>query len=125
MINIRKTWWLWLVLAGLCIAGIILYVQYVRKESNPCLTETVDVLVGRYPQLKELKEKQQTEMAKLLAFHRQLDLNVNLEMSNEQVSPEQALRLSLIQLDQVATLRKNQAEAFNSLCLESVAKAKQ
>lgn len=124
MINIRKTWWLLLVLAGLCISGIILYVQYVKKESNPCLTETVDVLVGRYPQLKELKEKQQAEMAKLLAFHRQLDLNVNLEMSNEQVSPEQALRLSLIQLDQVATLRKNQAEAFNTLCLEAVAKAK-
>jgi len=107
-------------LAGVCIYGISQYSQYVKEKSNPCLTETVDVLIDRYPQLKKLKEKHDDETEKLLEMHRQQDVIVNLKMSNDELNPEQALRISLGQIDQVAVLRKKQNEEFKNMCLEIV-----
>ena len=121
---VRKTWWIWLISAGICIFGIGLYLVFVKNNSDPCLTETVEVLINRYPQLKDLKEKQQDETAKLLAMQRQQDLMVNLEMSSEQISPEQALRLSLGQIDQLAELRKRHSDEFKNLCHEVISKSR-
>ena len=111
-------------LAGLCIYGVSQYSRHYKAKHNPCLTETVDVLIDRYPQLKELKDKQDDETEKLLEMHRQQDVIVNLKMSNAELSPDQALRISLGQIDQVAALRKRQHEEFKNMCQEVVAKAK-
>lgn len=124
MINIRKTWWIWILLAGLCIYGISQYSRYYKAKNNPCLTETQGVLMDRYPQLKELKDKQDDETEKLLEKHRQQDVIVNLKMSNAELSPDQALRISIGQIDQVAAMRKRQNEDFENMCQEVVANTK-
>ena len=102
--------------AGLCILAVTGSLLFVKNKSDPCSTETVEALVERYPQLKEIRERQQQETAKLLAMHRQQDVTVNLEMSSEQISPEEALKLSLLQIDQLAALRKRHSEEFKKLC---------
>lgn len=107
--------------AGLCVLSVTLYLSFVKKNSDPCLTETVEVLTDRYPQLKKLKERHQEETARLLAMHRQQDVTVNLEMNSEQINPEEALKLSLLQINQLEDLRKRQNEEFNKLCHEVVA----
>ena len=116
----RKTWWLWLVLSALAIFGVSQYLLYVKHKSDPCVNETVDALSRQYPQLNDLRERHQAETAKLLAMHRQQDVMVNLQMSTEQVSPEEALRISIGQIDQVAVLRKRQHDQFDKLCHEVV-----
>ena len=121
---VKKTWWLWLIVIVLCGYGVSQYWVFLKKKNDPCLTQTVDALVEQYPRLKELREKQQNETAKLLAMQRQQDVIVNLEMSSEQMSPEQALRMSIGQIDQLAELRKHQSEEFRNMCHEVVSEAR-
>jgi len=104
MNNIRKNWLLLAVLVGVGAIGGGVYFATVFFKSDPCKTETEAVLLERYPQLKDLKARQQ-------------DVTVNIKMGHEaEVTPEQALQLSLIQADQLGALRKRQREEFDKMC---------
>jgi flagellar basal body-associated protein FliL len=121
MNNIRKNWLLLAVLVGVGVIGGAIYLATVVFKSDPCKTETEDVLIERYPQLKDLKESQTMMTEKLLEIQRQQDVTVNIRMGHEDITADQALQLSLIQADQLAALRKRQHEEFNRVCREVVA----
>jgi hypothetical protein len=69
-----------------------------------------------YPDLKHLRERQQNEMERLLEMHRRQDVIANLKMSNDEITPEQALRLSLDQGNQIAAMRDRQHQEFDNMC---------
>lgn len=120
MNSTSKKWWIWLILVSVCVAGVGVYLAAVVFKSDPCKTETEEVLIERYPQLKVLREKQQEETEKLLEMQRQQDVIINLKMGNEEISPDQALRFSLNQVDQLADLRKRHRKDFDKMCHEVV-----
>jgi flagellar basal body-associated protein FliL len=124
MMSNKKKLWIGIILAVVVIAVISLYLLSDIFESNPCDTETVEVLIGRYPQLKDLKTRQEHQMEKLLEIQRQQDVIVNLQMSSDKLSADTALRLSLDQVAQVAAVRKRQHEQFDKMCRDIVSAGK-
>lgn len=98
------------------VAGTGIYFLTIKYTADPCKTETQESLMEMYPDLKSLRERQQNEMERLLEMHRQQDVIANLKMSNDEITPEQALRLSLDQGNQIAAMRKRQHQEFNNMC---------
>lgn len=95
-------------------AGIGLQ-QWVQR-ADPCSREDEQALVKRYPGLKELYTAQQAETEELLREHRRQDVRINLELSGQKIAPEDALRLSMQQIDELAALRKRQRAEFLRQC---------
>lgn len=73
-------------------------------------------LAARYPGLKKLQQRQRRVTEALLVRQRAQDIVINLKMNSTQISPEQALQLSMQQVREVAALRKHQQQAFIALC---------
>jgi len=111
-----KKWWIWLVVAIVLVAGTGIYFLTIKYTADPCKTETQESLMEMYPDLKSLRGRQQNEMERLLEMHRRQDVIANLKMSNDEITPEQALRLSLDQGNQIAAMRKRQHQEFNNMC---------
>jgi uncharacterized membrane-anchored protein YhcB (DUF1043 family) len=111
-----KKWWIWLIVAIVLVAGTGIYFLIIKYTADPCRTETQEALMEIYPDLKSLRERQQNEMERLLEMHRQQDVIANLKMSNDEITPEQALRLSLDQGNQIAAMRERQHQEFNNMC---------
>lgn len=90
------------------------------QHADPCRQETEQVLVQRYPALGELYKTQQAETEELLKEHRRQDVRINLELSGQKIAPEDALRLSMQQIDELAALRERQRAEFMQQCREVV-----
>ncbi len=112
-------WAQWVSL-GLVFSLVTLVVVLNVKGDDPCKRMTTQELIAFYPELDELARKHQLETDKLLTLHRTQDVLVNLKMSSEQLDPEQALQISLRQVNEVAALRKAQAAEFEALCRKVV-----
>ncbi|MFQ5487663.1 MAG: hypothetical protein ACE5ET_04350 [Gammaproteobacteria bacterium] len=101
-----------LVLAG---SGMLLMTPAMRP-SSPCETKPVAELVDLYPELKTIVEKQRLDTERLLSRHRAQDVMINMQMSSRKIAPEQALRLSMGQVEELAALRHRQESEFQALC---------
>lgn len=88
------------------------------NSGDICESADRDTLISRYPALAELAERQRQETEKLLALQRAQDMAINVELGRDRISPDEALRLSLNQVNEVATLRARQREAFVQTCRE-------
>ncbi len=96
-------------------AGMVLMTPAMRAPS-PCETKPVAQLVDLYPELKALAQKQRLDTEQLLARHRAQDVMINMQMSGNKITPEQALRLSTAQVKELAALRHHQESEFQALC---------
>lgn len=85
---------------------------------DPCETADREALIARYPVLAELVERQRLESERLLVLQREQDMAINLELSQDRISPEEALRLSLNQVNEIAALRRMHRGAFVQICRE-------
>lgn len=83
-----------------------------------CESADRETIIARYPALAELADRQRQETERLLALQRAQDMAVNLELSHDRISPEEALRLSLYQVNEIASLRRMHREAFVQACRE-------
>jgi hypothetical protein len=83
-----------------------------------CESADRETLISRYPALAELAERQRQETERLLALQRAQDMAVNLQLSQDRISPEEALRLSLNQVNEIASLRAMHRQAFVQACRE-------
>ncbi len=101
-----------LVLAG---SGALLMTPVMRPPS-PCETKPVAELVDLYPELQTIVKKQRLDTERLLARHRAQDVMINMQMSSRKITPEQALRLSMGQVEELAALRQRQDSEFQALC---------
>lgn len=86
--------------------------------ADPCETADREALVARYPVLADLVERQRVESERLLVLQREQDMAVNQELSHDRISPEEALRLSLNQVNEIAALRRMHRAAFVQTCRE-------
>lgn len=88
------------------------------EAGDDCESADRETLISRYPALAELAERQRQETERLLALQRAQDMAVNVELGRDRISPEEALRLSLNQVNEIASLRKMHQEAFIQTCRE-------
>lgn len=88
----------------------------VMRPFSPCDTKPVAQLVDLYPELGKLAEKQRLDAEHLLGRHREQDVLINMQMRGNKISPEEALRLSVMQVEELAALRRQQENEFRSLC---------
>ena len=112
-------WTQWVSL-GLVFSLVLLVALLSVKGDDPCKRMPARDLIAFYPELDELARKHRLQTDQLLTLHRTQDVLVNLKMSSEQIDPEEALRISLRQVKEVAALRKAQAEEFGALCRKVV-----
>jgi len=105
-------------IAGVLLVALIVIVAIFRvfHVSDLCMTSPTAELTARYPGLKKLQQRQQRLTEALLARQRAQDIVINLKMNSVQISPEQALQLSMQQVGEVAALRKHQQQEFIALC---------
>ena len=96
----------------------IIYVQ--RERHDPCTHLTRAQLAEKYPQLAELLAQQSVESSRLLARQRAQDFEMNLEMSDKQISLEDALKASTQQIDEVAAMRRHHSQVFDAMCRKLV-----
>ena len=87
-------------------------------SADPCETADREALVVRYPALADLVERQRLESERLLVLQREQDMAVNQQLSQDGISPEEALRLSLNQVNEIAALRRMHRAAFVQVCRE-------
>jgi hypothetical protein len=101
------------VTVAIAVTGLI----YVQKERHdPCTQLPRNELAERYPPLAELLEQQRVETTQLLARQRAEDFRMNVEMNSAQFSPEEALKASTQQIDEVAGMRERHKQAFEAMC---------
>ncbi len=112
--------WAQFVSLGLVFSLVLLVVVMNVKRDDPCTTMSAQELIAFYPELDELARKHRLETDKLLTLHRTQDVLINLKMSSEQVDPEQALQISMRQVNDLAAMRKAQMAEFDALCRELV-----
>lgn len=112
--------WAQAVSLGLVLSLVLVAILLGVKGDDPCSTMTAHELTAFYPELDELARKHQLETDKLLTLHRTQDVLVNLKMSSEQVDPEQALQISMRQVNELAAMRKAQMKEFDTLCRQLV-----
>ncbi len=110
-------WGLVLVIAVAAVAGGLMMVPALRPAS-PCDILSPQELVQRHPELQALLDRQRLETERLLARHRAEDVMINMQMSSQRISPEEALRRSMDQVQEVAELRRRQERDFRARCLE-------
>lgn len=115
--QLRKPLIVLLLVAVLAIPAFI-YIQHQRHD--PCTRLSRTELAQQYPRLAELLTRQSAETSRLLAQQRAQDFEMNIEMSSQQISMEEALKASTQQVDEVAALRKRHSEAFDALCRQLV-----
>lgn len=108
--------WLFLAAAALLVLALALLAYQHFRPADPCAELDRAALFSRYPALKALGERQEEEVARLLARHRAQDISINLELGGERITPEEALRLSLNQVNEVSALRREHNEAFRRAC---------
>ena len=106
----------WVGVALLVSLPVVIIIYRVFYAPDPCRTQATNELVVRYPGLKKLQHRQQRATEALLIRQRAQDVVVNLKMNSAQISPEQALQLSVQQVSELAALRKHQQQEFISLC---------
>jgi hypothetical protein len=85
---------------------------------DPCATADREALIARHPALADLAERQRAESERLLVLQREQDMAINLELSHDRITPEEALRLSLNQVNEIAALRRMHRDAFVRTCRE-------
>ncbi len=110
-------WGLVLVIAVAAVAGGLMMVPVLRPAS-PCDTLSLQELVQRHPELQALRDRQRLETERLLARHRTEDVVINMQMSSQRISPEEALQRSMDQVQEVAELRSRQERDFRARCRE-------
>ena len=110
-------WGLVLVIAVAAVAGGLMMVPALRPAS-PCDRQSLQELVQRHPELQALLDRQRLETERLLARHRAEDVMINMQMSSQRISPEEALRRSMEQVQEVAELRRRQERDFRARCRE-------
>lgn len=110
--------WLFLAAAAALVVALGLVALQHFRATDPCLELEREALLSTYPELRELWERQQRETERLLARHRAQDVSVNVQLGAERITPEEALRLSLGQIDELAALRREHQEIFHRTCRE-------
>ncbi len=108
-------WGIVLAVAASAVLGAVLMTPPLRAPS-PCETKPKGELADLYPELQALLEQHRLETDRLLTRHRVQDVTINMLMSSQNITPEEALRLSMGQVDELAELRRRQDEAFMALC---------
>lgn len=110
--------WLFLVTGSLLVAllGLVAYQHF--RPGDPCAELGREELLARYPALEDLSARQQEETDRLLARHRAQDIAVNLQLGSDRISPDEALHLSLNQVNELSELRTGHKEIFYRTCRE-------
>lgn len=123
MIPKQVVWILIVMIVPLLFWGSIQFFQYNQQNTDPCLNQSRDVLVQRFPSLAELIEHQRQQTDDLMARQRAEDLMINMQLNDEQFGREDAVKMSMLQIQQLAALRNQQKEEFNTTCRKLVAAA--
>jgi len=116
MANTKLPKWIQVITLGLVISLVFMVVVLSTHPDDPCSTNSAQELTALYPDLNALAKKHQLDTDKLLTLHRTQDVLINLKMTSEQIDPEQALQISIQQVNELAVMRKFQADEFNALC---------
>lgn len=105
-------------LAGLLlvVAVLVFYGYRHFHAADFCAGTDREMLYSSYPSLRDLAERQQRETERLLARHRAEDIAVNQELGEEGLTSEEALRMSVNQVEEIAALRREHRAAFERLC---------
>lgn len=104
-----------LIAVAAAVLGAALMTPPLRAPSI-CETKPKGELIDLHPELQELVERHRLETERLLTRHRIQDVTINMLMSSQSIDPEEALRLSMGQVDELAELRRRQDEEFKALC---------
>lgn len=107
-----------LLLIALALAAVAAYRYLLTVDA--CETLDRQALFLRYPELESLWTRQQEETERLLARQRAQDIAINLDLGGERITPEEALRLSLNQINEISDLRREHKEIFRLTCRELV-----
>ena len=105
-----------LLLIVLALAAVAAYRYLLTVDA--CETHDRQALFLRYPELESLWTRQQEETERLLARQRAQDIAINLDLGGERITPEEALRLSLNQINEISDLRREHKEIFRLTCRE-------
>lgn len=108
-------------LAGLLLLAAVVLALYGYRyfsAGDLCASADRETLYSSYPPLRELAERQQLETERLLARQRAEDIATNQELGGESITPEEALRMSVNQVNEIAALRREHRAAFQRMCRE-------
>lgn len=119
----QVVWVLILLIVPLLFWGSVQFSRYYQEKTDPCLNENREVLAQRFSALAELIVRHQQQTDELMARQRAVDLMLNMQMTDEQFGSEEAIKMSRMQIQQLADLRKQQKEEFNRVCRQQVAAA--
>ena len=106
-----------LIVVPVSLWGSYQFYLYREQIMDPCLNEGHNVLAKRYPDLQKLLDRQRVESDQLMASQRAEDLMMNMELSpDSSLSPEETLKMSTNQIDQIAQLREKHDAEFLQEC---------
>ena len=106
-----------LIVVPVSLWGAYQFYLYREQVMDPCLNEGRSVMAKRYPELQKLLDRQRAESDRLMASQRAEDLMMNMELSpDSSLSPEETLKMSTNQVEELAKLRQRQNAEFLQEC---------
>lgn len=113
-----------IVTVAVVLVGAGVGVSKLLRHADPCRDLGSGALLQRYPTLRELAEQQKAETEALLRQHRRQDVRINLQLGGEEMTVEEAMQLSLQQIEELSALRERHQAELVERCQELVRASK-